>query len=266
MENYQQLNRENWNARTEAHYDSEFYDVKGFLDGNTSLKEPELSLLGDINGLSLLHLQCHFGQDTLSLARMGAAVTGTDLSNNAIHKAHELAAKAGIEAHFVCCDLYDLPLHLKGSFDVVFTSYGTIGWLPDLDRWAAVITHFLKPGGKFIMADFHPVVWMWDDDFREIAYNYFNTGPIVENSNGTYTDRDAPIRGTTVGWNHSTGELLNALTSNGLSIKIFNEYNYSPYNCFARMIEFEKGKFRLEPFGDKLPIVYALHALKNTQR
>ncbi|SFP71351.1 class I SAM-dependent methyltransferase [Hymenobacter arizonensis] len=260
--NYIEINRDSWNQRTDFHVKSEFYDVEGFLKGNSSLNEIELELLGDIRGKSLLHLQCHFGQDTLSLARLGAIPTGVDLSDNAIAQANALAKAAGIAADFICCDLYELPQHLEKQFDIVFTSYGTIGWLPDLDKWAKVVAAALKPGGKFVFVEFHPVVWMFNDDFDSIAYNYFNTGPIVEEEAGTYADRDAPINQKNVTWNHGLGEVMTSLLSNNLAIKLFQEFNYSPYACFKHTVEFEPNKFRIKNLDDKIPMVYALVATK----
>ena len=158
--NYIELNRESWNNRVEPHLKSEFYNLELFLKGKNSLNEIELNLLGEIKGKSILHLQCHFGQDTISLSRLGAKVTGVDLSDKSIEKARELATQTNSDAQFICCDLYDLPNHLDQQFDFVFSSYGTIGWLPDLDKWAKVISSFLKPTGKFIFVEFHPVVWL----------------------------------------------------------------------------------------------------------
>ncbi|WP_299584110.1 class I SAM-dependent methyltransferase [uncultured Sunxiuqinia sp.] len=257
---YIAINRESWNNKTATHLQSDFYDLKGFLAGKTSLKSIELELLGDVRGKSILHLQCHFGQDSLSLGRMGARVTGVDLSDRAIEQARQLAEKTQIEAKFICCDLYDLPRHLDEKFDVVFTSYGTIGWLPDLDRWARLIASYLKPNGQFIFAEFHPVVWMFDDQFRQIAYNYFNSGAIVETESGTYADRDAPISQEFVCWNHSLGEVITSLIENKLVLNTFNEFDYSPYNCFNNTLEAEPGKFRIQHLGNKLPMVYALKA------
>src|SRR5689334_11832748 len=135
-DNYLEINRQAWNARTEYHVHSAFYDMPGFLSGKTSLKEIETALLGEVSGISILHLQCHFGQDSISLSRMGAEVTGVDLSDLSIAKARELAETLGTQTKFICCDLYSLPEHLDQQFDMVFTTYGTIGWLPDLKRWA----------------------------------------------------------------------------------------------------------------------------------
>src|SRR5436189_4993553 len=130
---YVELNRRAWNMRTTYHVQSSFYHVKEFTKGESSLNAIELALLGDIKGKSILHLQCHFGQDSLSLARMGAKVTGVDLSDKSIEKAKELNKQLDLDADFICCNIYDLPNHLTKEFDIVFTSYGTIGWLPDLN-------------------------------------------------------------------------------------------------------------------------------------
>ena len=259
---YLSINKKSWNNRVDTHMQSDFYDVEGFLKGNTSLKTIELELLGDIGGQSVLHLQCHFGQDTISLARMGAKTTGVDLSDKAIEKAGELAAKCKADANFVCCDIYELPNHLNEQFDIVFTSYGTIGWLPDVDKWAKVISTFLKPGGRLVFVEFHPFVWMYDDDFQKIHYNYFNTGPILEEESGTYADRDASIQQDYVMWNHSMSEVVKSLLNNGLTISAMDEYDYSPYACFNHTVEFEVGKFRIQHLGDKIPMVYAIEAKK----
>lgn len=260
--NYIEINKNSWNKKTEIHLTSEFYDVEGFLKGNTSLKSIELDILGEIKGKSILHLQCHFGQDSLSLGRLGANVTGVDLSDKAIESARKLALKTDIDATFICCDIYDLNKHIDKKFDIVFTSYGTIGWLPDLDKWAKIISTFLKPNGKFIFAEFHPVVWMFDDNFEKIGYNYFNDGPIVETFEGTYADRNAAITQEYIMWNHGMSEVLNSLIKNDLSIDLLNEFDYSPYNCFNESIEFEKGKFRIKHLENKIPMVYSLVATK----
>lgn len=260
---YFEINKKSWNAKTDIHIESAFYDVDGFLNGKNSLKEIELNLLGDVKGKSILHLQCHFGQDSISLSRMGAKVTGVDLSDISIERARTFAEKTKTDTTFICCDLYDLPNQLDQEFDIVFTTYGTIGWLPDLDKWAEIVSRFLKPGGEFIFVEFHPAVWMYDDDFQKIGYNYFNIGPIVETYNGTYAEKSADLSQQYVMWNHGIGEVLNSLIKNKLQLQSFNEYNYSPYDCFRHTYEFEPGKFRIKSFEDKFPMVYALKAIKN---
>ncbi|WP_278555030.1 class I SAM-dependent methyltransferase [Elizabethkingia bruuniana] len=261
-EQYIEVNKESWNNRVDTHFDSEFYDVEGFLKGNTSLNSIELALLRDITGKKVLHLQCHFGQDSISLSRMGAEVTGIDLSDKAIEKAKELALQAGTDTKFVCSDVYNLPNVLNEKFDIVFTSYGTIGWLPDLDKWAAVINHFLKPGGQFIFAEFHPVVWMFDDDFKSIGYNYFKSDAIVETNTGTYAEKEADMVLHTVSWNHGLSEVFTSLINQKMQITAFNEFDYSPYNCFRHTEEFEPKKFRIKHLGNNIPMVYSLLAQK----
>lgn len=259
---YLDINKKTWNSKTDVHIASDFYDTEGFINGKNTLNEIELALLGNVSGKKILHLQCHFGQDTLSFARLGAKATGVDLSDKAIERAREFNAELHLDTEFINCDIYELPNHLEEQFDIVFTSYGTIGWLPDLNKWANVVSHFLKPGGKFVMADFHPVVWMFDDNFKEVFYSYFNVEPIVEAESGTYAERNAEIATQTVTWNHPTSEILNALLRNKMEIQSFNEYDYSPYNCFNETEEFEKGKFRIKHLKNKIPMVYSLTAIK----
>lgn len=263
-ENYLEINRKSWNEKTQVHVDSDFYDMKSFLAGETSLNSIELDLLGDIKGKRILHLQCHFGQDTISLAKLGASVTGVDLSDAAIAKARELATQMDADASFICCDIYDLPNHLDEQFDYVFSSYGTITWLPDLDKWAKLISSFLKPGGKFVFVEFHPVVWMFDDNFEKIGYNYFNDGAIIESESGTYADRSAEMTPENVTWNHSMSEVISSLIAAGLNLQSFNEFDYSPYNCFNKTIELAPRKYRIEHLDNKIPMVYALVAKKPT--
>lgn len=259
---YISINKQTWNDKTDVHIDSEFYNNDSFLKGKSTLNAIELELLGDVKGKKILHLQCHFGQDTMTLARLGASTVGVDLSDKAVQRATEFANQLNLDATFVCCDIYDAPKHIDEKFDIVFTSYGTIGWFPDLVKWANVIAHFLKPNGQFIMADFHPVVWMYDNDFKEVFYSYFNIEPIIEEESGTYADTDANLQSKTVGWNHPISEILNSLLQSGLELKQFNEYDYSPYSCFNAMEEFEFGKFRIKTFGNKIPMVYSILAIK----
>lgn len=255
-------NKQSWDNKVACHLASDFYDVKGFQKGNTSLNSIELDLLGDVRNKKILHLQCHFGQDSISLARLGAKVTGVDFSEKAIQAANKLASNEDVNVSFICCDLYSLPEKLTDTFDIVFTSYGTITWLPDLTKWAEVISQFLKPNGKFVFVEFHPVVWMFDDDFKTIKYPYFNSGAIVETETGSYADKDAAIEQEYVTWNHSMGEVMNSLIKNNLEIKTLNEFKYSPYNCFKHTVEFLSKKYQIDHLKDKIPMVYAIKAIK----
>ncbi len=260
--NYLEINRNSWNNRLEAHLQSDFYDMEGFLGGKNSLNEIELALLGDVQGKRILHLQCHFGQDTISLSRLGAEATGVDLSDQAIEKARELANTTKQSNTFICSDVYALPQQLEQQFDIVFTSYGTISWLPDLEKWANVIHHFLKPGGQFVFAEFHPVVWMFDDDMNKVYYPYFNKEAIVEEESGTYADRAAEISQQYVCWNHSIAEVVNNLIKAGLQIDRLDEYDYAPYSFVNKMEEYEPGKHRIQHMGNLVPLVYSILATK----
>lgn len=256
-------NLEAWNHRLEYHLASDFYGMDSFLAGRNTLPEIDRALLGDIRGLDVLHLQCHFGQDSLSLARMGARVTGVDFSLPAIEKARQLAEQLGLAAQFHCCDVRDTLQHIsRGSCDLVYTSYGTIGWLQELDSWASVIAAALKPGGRLVFVEFHPVVWMFDNALRNIRYAYHNAGPIVEEENGTYADPEAPITTTTTTWNHSLSEVVTALLQEGLALQRLEEFNFSPYPVFGNMLEYQPGKFQTILHQDRLPMVYAMEARK----
>lgn len=261
-DNYIEINKHSWNNRTDTHLNSAFYNLEGFLKGESSLNPIELGLLEDIKGKSILHLQCHFGQDTISLSRLGAEVIGVDLSDKAIESAVRIAKETDSDTQFICCDLYDLEKHLDKQFDIVFTSYGTITWLPDLDKWGKLISKFLKPSGKFVFVEFHPVVWMFDDHFDKIGYNYFNVEPIIETENGTYADKEAEISQSYVTWNHSMSEVVSSLLNHSMEVVDFQEYDYSPYNVFRNMIEFEPKKFRVVHLGSKIPMIYSIVAKK----
>lgn len=263
MGKYFEANKASWNKRTGVHLDSSFYDVESFKKGRNSLNKIELDALGDVKGKSLLHLQCHFGMDTMSWQRLGADCTGVDISDVAINLAKELNRELQLNSSFICCNIYDLKDHLDKKFDIVFTSYGTIGWLPDLEKWALTVAHFLKPGGCFFMADFHPVLWMMDEDFTYIKYNYFNTGVIEEVSSGTYTDRNAPIRSKEYSWNHSFSEIFSALINRGLQIERFEEFPYSAYNCFNNMEQGNDSMWRIKGMNEKMPMMYTIFAKKS---
>lgn len=261
-EDYLEINRASWNKRVDSHYKSDFYAVNAFIAGKSSLNPIEVELLPNLQGKRVLHLQCHFGQDSLSLARLGAKVTGVDLSDEAIKKARALNSLCGLDAEFVCCDVYQIADFIKGRFDLVFSSYGTIGWLPDLEKWAGLISKYLKPGGSFVFAEFHPFVWMYNSDFSRLAYSYFKTEAIIEKEEGTYADKNAKLDIESISWNHSISEVLGSLLGAGLKLDVFKEFDYSPYDCFKNTEPVGEGKFRIKNFQSKVPLVYALKATK----
>jgi len=266
MTNYNKFfeaNKKLWNKRVYININSDFYGNDKFINTKYSLNSIELNELGDVSGKRILHLQCHYGQDTLSLGNLGGEVTGVDFSEEAIKTAEELSKKIDVPAKFICSNIYDLKKKLNDKFDLVFTSYGTIGWLPDINKWANIVSHFLKPEGKFLIVEFHPFVWMLDSKFEKLHYSYFHTKePIEEIVSGTYSDRTADIELVEYGWNHSLSDVVNSLIKEGLEIKSLKEFSYSPYNCFPNMVEIEKGKYVFKKFKEKLPLVYSLNAIK----
>lgn len=260
--NYLDANKALWNTRTGIHLDSSFYDVHGFLAGESSLPGVEVREMGEVRGKSLLHLQCHFGLDTLSLARLGASVTGVDFSEKAVESARELASRLDLAADFVCCDVLDLPAHLKGAFDIVFTSYGVLGWLPDLDRWAEVVATFLEPGGFFYIVEFHPYYYQYNES-GSLTYDYFfSKQPDEEVSTTTYTDGSSHAPQKEYWWNHSLSDVINALLKQGLRLEFVNEFPFSSYKLADTMVEVGPKQYVYESLGGRIPYMFSLKARK----
>lgn len=261
---YFEVNRETWNKKVEIHKDSNFYDVLGFKKGNTSLNSYELEALGNVKDKKLLHLQCHFGLDTLSWSRLGALCTGIDLSDAGIHVARDLNKELGLNAKFVVSNVYDVPKKIPELFDIVFTSYGVIGWLPDLNKWATVIADKLEVGGCFYMVEFHPIVWMFDylEQPAVMKYAYHKGDVIYEEYEGTYTDEKATITSKEYGWNHGLGEVVTALSNAGLEIEFLNELDESPYDCLPQMKKLKNGRYVLEQNEKLFPLLYEIKAIK----
>ena len=253
---YININKEAWNKRTKVHVDSKFYDVDAFKSGKSSLNNIELEQLGSVAGKSLLHLQCHFGQDTLSWARLGAKVTGVDLSTEAIEQANKLKSELALDAKFIADDIYNFGEHNQEQFDIVYTSYGVLCWLPDLTRWAQLIADSLTIGGELHLVEFHP--------FNDLlsGYSYFPQGdPDVEDE-GTYTENCDGETSTVVTWPHSISEVINALISAGLNIELFNEHRYSPYDCFEGLEYVPERGFEMKCKAQQVPLVYSIKARK----
>ncbi|MAT90797.1 MAG: SAM-dependent methyltransferase [Flavobacteriaceae bacterium] len=256
------INRETWNRKVELHAKSDFYDLQGFKRGKTSLKLYEMEALGDVSGKSLLHLQCHFGLDTLSWSRMGAQCTGIDISDKAVDLAKQLSNELDISANFVCCNVLDTSEYITETFDIVYTSYGVIGWIPDLTPWAEMIAARLKPGGYFYMVEFHPIPWMFDylKTPPEMTYGYQQKEAIYEKYEGTYADEESSIISEEYAWNHGLAEVIGALLKAGLTLERFNEFEGSPYNVFPDLVQQPNGLYER---SDKLfPLVYEIGAKK----
>lgn len=259
---YFETNRQTWNQKVKVHAQSDMYNLEAFKQGKSSLMPYELEALVNVNGKSLLHLQCHFGQDTLSWSRMGATCTGVDISEEGIQLAKQLNDELQQNARFVCCNVLDTSKFVTEQFDIVFTSYGVIGWLPDLKPWGKMIAERLKVGGTFFMAEFHPIVWMFSylDGTPKMEYGYMQNEVIYEEYEGTYANEKAKITSKEYGWNHGLSEVINALTESGLHIDYLNEYHESPYNVLPNLTETENGMFVTQ---DQLyPLIFTVKATK----
>jgi SAM-dependent methyltransferase len=271
MKRYLDVNRAMWDVWTKYHVASPFYDVEGFKAGTSrrraGLDELEARLLGDVTGKTLLHLQCHFGLDTIAWARRGAIVTGVDFSGQAIAAATALSAEVGVPATFVESDLYALPDRLRGEFDIVFTSHGVLCWLPDLERWGQVIARFLRPGGRFCIIEGHPFAMVFDEarDDRELRprYPYFHAAePERSTGRGSYAAPDAPIDSLTYQWMHPIADIVGALLRAGLRIDTFEEYPYVGWAMLPWMEERPDGTWRLPDGTPSLPLMFSLTASK----
>lgn len=268
MNYYIKQNQHLWDKWTQIHttISTASYDIESFVNGATTLSSIEIEELGDICNKSLLHLQCHFGLDTLSLIRdKGCIATGIDLSSEAIHYAKNLSNKCNIQARFICSDIYDLPLKLNKKFDIVFTSYGVLTWLNDIDKWAEIVAHYLNPGGIFYIVEFHPYTHMFDTTWQNITEPYFYNSkePIKTEEYGSYADRNNEFTAIAYEWPHTLGEIISALCKAGLIIEFLHEFPYSPFNCFPNLEEIRNGEYKIQGKNIDIPLTYSIRAYKN---
>jgi SAM-dependent methyltransferase len=264
---YLKSNRDLWNEMTEITFKSQSYDVPGFKAGRNTLKPIEREELGDVSGKSLLHLQCHFGLDTMSFARLGAEVTGVDFSEEAIGHAKALAAELGIPARFICSDIYELADKLSGQFDIVHSSYGFMCWLPDLFRWAQIAAQYLKPGGILHIAESHPILHVFNDDRSatelRIEHSYFPSAePTRWEPDGCYADPNAVVTHPSYEWKHSLAEVINSVIDAGLRIDFLHEFPYLCWDNFPFMQRGADGWWRLPGDHDTIPLAFSLQATK----
>jgi SAM-dependent methyltransferase len=268
-EKYFKENQKLWDEFAKKHFEieNEFYSVKEFLKGKTSLKQYELEEMGNVKGKKLLHLQCHFGLDTLSWAREGAIVTGIDFSGEAIRLAKKLAREANLTGDFIQTNLYDLPDVLSEKFDIVYTSIGVLCWLNDLTKWAEIIGEFLKSGGFFYIAESHPTSMMFDNDHQEelqLKYDYFHKSePMEFIAEGSYASEGSYMHPhKEYEWEHSLSDIINSLIQAGLKIEFFNEYAFSSYKVYAFTERDSNGYYRLKNQKVEIPLLFTLKALK----
>lgn len=267
---YLEANRALWDEWAEVNSRSEFYRVEEFKAGRSRLRAYEIDEVGPVVGRTLLHLQCHFGMDTLSWAREGAVVTGADFSPRALAIARGLSAELGIPGTFVESDLYELPNRLEGTFDVVYTSRGVLGWLPDIERWAEVAAHFVAPGGFLYVTEVHPFVQVFEDegdvDFHRpvLRYPYWShEEPLAFEVQGSYADREAEIQSKNeYGWNHSLGEIVTGLARAGLRIDFLHEFPFLEWPS-PGLEPRDDGTHRLPADLDgRMPLFFSLKASK----
>lgn len=272
VEDYRSLNRASWDERAPAHAQSPDYAVARFLEDQgyiSGVVRFDLPLLGDIDGRRGVHLQCHIGTDTVSLARLGAQMTGLDFPPPALKEARRLASATGTDVEFVEADLYDAVDALgAGRFDLVYTGIGALCWLPDIDRWAAVVAELLAPGGRLFIREGHPMLWTLDprpDGLLIVEHPYFEREePLVFTEPGTYVHTDTTFQqNTTHSWNHGLGEIITALLSRGLQLTGLVEHDSIPWDAFpGRMDTLESGEFRLTDRPWRLAHSFTLQARK----
>lgn len=272
MEELHQQVRSNqrlWDEWTLHHVPSDFYDVEGFLaDPAASPLDPiVLDIVGDVEGSRLLHLQCHFGMDTLRLALMGARATGVDFSARAIAAARALSERSGISADFIEADVLNLPETVPtDAFDVVFTSYGAISWLHDLEAWARSISTRLISGGRFCVVEMHPALWVFDEEAEEptlqVRYSYFSREPLPWEEHGTYAAPDADVHGVSYSWQHTFEEIVGVLLGEGLVIEDLREHPRIAWQHLPYMIRDSDGLWSLPEEVGSIPLMFSLAARK----
>ncbi len=270
MKKYIETNRKRWDELAEIHYKGKFYNIEKFKEGGISISNLEINEVGDVKGKKLLHLQCHFGKDTLSWARLGAQVTGIDFSGRAIELAKQLSKETGLGARFIHTDIneFDKTNLQPNSFDIVFTSHGAIYWLPDLERWGELISFFLKPGGFFYIADSHPTGNIFDDENEQdliIRYPYFHQEkPLEFEEEGSYADEEAKLQNKIeYGWVHDLSYIVNSLINAGLRLEFIHEYPFVSWKMFPFLEEKEDGWWYLPERLQKIPLMFTLKARKD---
>jgi len=271
MNRYVRGNRELWEAWTDVNVRSAFYDVAGFKAAPLPLDAIVRAGLGDVSGKSVLHLQCHFGLDTLRVALAGGHATGVDFSPKAISHARALAEELGIAARFIESDLYALPdaPELAGAtFDLVFTSWGVLSWLPDLAPWGRIIARFLRPGGTFFIAEGHPTLLLFESHDKQtlaLHYPYFATpDPIVIPVTGNYADPTAQVSVTEYAFPHSLEDIIMSLLDAGLRLDELREHQHIPWQAFPFMVERAPHEWAMPPDRPSLPLAFSLRASKGT--
>lgn len=264
------VNRRKWDESVPLHVSSAMYDVPSFLRGRSTLRPLELREVGPVRGRSLLHLQCHFGLDTLSWARLGAEAVGVDFSLPAIRAARKLARRAGVEARFLRSNVYDLPKVLDEQFDIVYTAKGALCWLPDIDRWAEVVARFLRPGGTFYLLEDHPVGELFRNEkgttALELEIPYFRGEALRGEYDGTYATDAKMKHRVSYEWIHPVSHVLSALIDHGINIVSVREFPYSYWRRFSFMTEDRKGWWHLPQEKGLIPLIWSVKGFRSPGR
>lgn len=260
-------NKALWNELTAIHAGGETYQMTDFKEGAKQLDPLVRAEVGDVGGKSLLHLQCHFGMDTLMWARLGARATGVDFAEDAIALARRLSQEIGIPAIFIESNLYDLPQALDGVFDIIYTSWGVLSWLPDLAQWGQIIARYLAPEGFFYIAEEHPFLRVfYDEDDAvnlRVHFDYFHRAqPLYVPPGHDYVDQTQQLIHPEYAWNHGVGEILDALIDAKLRLTFFHEHPFLPWKALPFLVSDEQGYWRLPPEYPPFPLSFSLKATK----
>lgn len=271
MDEHREANRSNWDDRVPIHVASEEYGFRRFVEDPAHLSSvvaADAEVLGDVSGKRLLHLQCHFGKDTLSWARLGAEVTGVDFSEAALTEARRLSRESGVPGRFVLSELYDAPQVLDERFDVVYTGVGALNWLPDIAGWARVAAGFLRPGGTLYVREGHPMLWTLDwreeDTDLVVRFPYFEaTEPVRWDDEATYAGTGKVEHTRTYEWNHGIGEIVTAVLDAGLRVEALREHRSLEWQGLPHMVLGGDGRWRLPPVQrDLVPLMFTLVACR----
>lgn len=263
MPDYTKINTKWWNSITPFHAKSSLYNVKKFRKTKNSLQHIEIEELGNVRGKKILHLLCHFGMDSLSLVQKGAKVTGVDISSEAITLAKKLSSELKIPAEFICSDVYKLENVLSKKYDIIFLSYGVLLWLSNMQKFAKIVSKFLKKEGILYIVELHPFTNMLNEHAK-MQYDYFDKGPFLDDADGSYTNWKDKTKGTTYEWSYTIDDVINAFISAGLTIEFFHEFPFTMYNQFpGHMKKNKKGQFILKDKTMQFPLLFSLQARKS---
>ena len=261
----EKANQAHWDEIAPIHLKS--YGIEGLLAGISRIDAIQKKELYPIHGKSLIHLQCHIGTDTLSLALDGATITGVDFSAQSIAIAKELAAQTEIPAEFLESNVLDLKTRFSTKYDIVYTSKGVLGWISDIEKWAQTISFLLKEGGVFYIMEIHPASCLFDDTREgdpQIKYSYFHRNEPLhfDDESPDYSDRSYVPKNKTYEWMWSLSDVMNALIRNGLRIEMMNEYDVSFYPALPGMVKTGDGWWMLKKYQGMLPLTFTLLARK----